>query len=88
MHVKLVVDVGVKNGFATLSLRSQTPWALEVASTLFFTRPPTTQAGEKWVDMGMPGCDANIALPDGKEITDPLRIEGSQKEWTCIRDCS
>lgn len=29
-----------------------------------------------------PGADAYIVLRDGKEITGPLRIEGSQKEWT------
>ncbi len=28
------------------------------------------------------GADAYLILRDGKEITDPLRIEGSQKEWT------
>jgi hypothetical protein len=28
------------------------------------------------------GADAYIILRDGKEITTPLRIEGSQKEWT------
>lgn len=30
----------------------------------------------------VPGADAYIVLRDGKEITGPLRIEGSQKEWT------
>ena len=30
----------------------------------------------------VPGGDAYIVLRDGKEITGPLRIEGSQKEWT------
>ena len=29
-----------------------------------------------------PGADSYIVLRDGKEITGPLRIEGSQKEWT------
>jgi hypothetical protein len=29
-----------------------------------------------------PGADAYVVLRDGKEITGPLRIEGSQKEWT------
>ena len=28
------------------------------------------------------GADAYIVLRDGKEITGPLRIEGSQKDWT------
>jgi hypothetical protein len=28
------------------------------------------------------GADAYIVVRDGSEITDPLRIEGSQKEWT------
>ena len=28
------------------------------------------------------GADAYIVVRDGKEITGPLRIEGSQKEWT------
>ena len=28
------------------------------------------------------GADAYIVLRDAKEITGPLRIEGSQKEWT------
>ena len=30
----------------------------------------------------VPGADAYIVLRDGKEVTGPLRIEGSQKEWT------
>jgi hypothetical protein len=29
-----------------------------------------------------PGADSYIVVRDGKEITGPLRIEGSQKEWT------
>jgi hypothetical protein len=28
------------------------------------------------------GADAYIIIRDGKEIAGPLRIEGSQKEWT------
>ncbi len=28
------------------------------------------------------GADAYIVVRDGTEITGPLRIEGSQKEWT------
>ena len=28
------------------------------------------------------GADAYVVVRDGKEITGPLRIEGSQKEWT------
>jgi hypothetical protein len=27
------------------------------------------------------GADAYVVMRDGKEITGPLRIEGSQKEW-------
>ena len=30
----------------------------------------------------VPGADAYVILRDGKEIAGPLRIEGSQKEWT------
>ena len=30
----------------------------------------------------VPGADAYVVLRDGTEITRPLRIEGSQKEWT------
>lgn len=30
----------------------------------------------------VPGADAYIVSRDGKQITGPLRIEGSQKEWT------
>ena len=30
----------------------------------------------------VPGGDAYIVVRDGKEITGPLRIEGSQKQWT------
>jgi hypothetical protein len=30
----------------------------------------------------VPGGDAYIVLRDGKEIAGPLRIEGSQKEWS------
>jgi len=30
----------------------------------------------------VPGGDAYIILRDGKEIAGPLRVEGSQKEWT------
>jgi hypothetical protein len=30
----------------------------------------------------VPGADAYVIVRDGKEITGPLRIEGSQKEWT------
>lgn len=29
-----------------------------------------------------PGADAFIVIRDGKEVAGPLRIEGSQKEWT------
>ncbi len=29
-----------------------------------------------------PGADAYIIVRDGKEVTEPLRLEGSQKEWT------
>jgi hypothetical protein len=28
------------------------------------------------------GADAYVVVRDGKEITGPLRIEGSNKEWT------
>jgi len=28
------------------------------------------------------GADAYIVIRDGKEVTGPLRIEGTQKEWT------
>ena len=31
---------------------------------------------------GPPGADSFIVLRDGKEITGPLRIEGSRKQWT------
>jgi hypothetical protein len=31
---------------------------------------------------GSPGADSFIILRDGKEITGPLRIEGSEKSWT------
>lgn len=30
----------------------------------------------------VPGADAYIVVRDGKEITAPFRLEGSQKEWT------
>lgn len=30
----------------------------------------------------VPGGDAYVVLRDGKEVAGPLRIEGSQKEWT------
>ena len=30
----------------------------------------------------VPGADAYIVLRDGREVAGPLRIEGSQKEWT------
>jgi hypothetical protein len=30
----------------------------------------------------VPGGDAYVVVRDGKEITGPLRIEGSQKEWS------
>ena len=30
----------------------------------------------------VPGADAYVVIRDGKEVTRPLRIEGSQKEWT------
>ncbi len=43
-----------------------------------------TQAGGlarlRWDSV--PGSDAYIVVRDGQEITGPLRIEGSQKEWT------
>ena len=28
------------------------------------------------------GADAYVIVRDGKEVTEPLRMEGSQKEWT------
>ena len=28
------------------------------------------------------GADAYVIIRDGKEVTEPLRMEGSQKEWT------
>jgi hypothetical protein len=30
----------------------------------------------------VPGADAYVVVRDGKAIAGPLRIEGSQKEWT------
>lgn len=30
----------------------------------------------------VPGADAYVVVRDGKQVTGPLRIEGSQKEWT------
>jgi hypothetical protein len=30
----------------------------------------------------VPGADAYIVVRDGKEVTGPLRMEGSNKEWT------
>lgn len=30
----------------------------------------------------VPGADAYVVVRDGKEVAGPLRIEGSQKEWT------
>lgn len=30
----------------------------------------------------VPGADAYIVVRDGKEVTGPIRIEGSQKEWS------
>jgi hypothetical protein len=30
----------------------------------------------------VPGADAYIVIRDGKPVAGPLRIEGSQKEWT------
>ncbi|MBI5758307.1 MAG: hypothetical protein HZA46_07305 [Planctomycetales bacterium] len=44
----------------------------------------TTKAGGlaklRWDSV--PGGDAYVVLRDGKEVAGPLRIEGSQKEWT------
>jgi len=31
---------------------------------------------------GVPGADAYVVVRDGQEVTGPLRIEGSRKEWT------
>jgi hypothetical protein len=31
---------------------------------------------------GGPGADAYVVVRDGREVTGPLRIEGSRKEWT------
>ena len=45
--------------------------------------PATTAKGLaklRWDSV--PGGDSYIVLRDGKEIAGPLRIEGSQKEWT------
>ena len=49
------------------------------------TRPsPAVKAGGlahlRWDST--PGADAYIVYRDGKELVGPLRIEGSQKEWT------
>lgn len=30
----------------------------------------------------VPGADAYVVVRDGKEITGPFRVEGSNKEWT------
>ena len=30
----------------------------------------------------VPGADSYFVVRDGKEVAGPLRIEGSQKEWT------
>jgi hypothetical protein len=30
----------------------------------------------------VPGADAYVVVRDGREVTGPLRIEGSKKEWT------
>jgi hypothetical protein len=45
--------------------------------------PATKSAGRaklRWDSVA--GGDAYVVVRDGKEITGPLRIEGSQKEWT------
>jgi hypothetical protein len=31
---------------------------------------------------GVPGAEAYIVVRDGREVTGPLRIEGTRKEWT------
>jgi hypothetical protein len=45
---------------------------------------PTTKANglakQRWDSVD--GGDAYIIVRDGKEVAGPLRIEGSQKEWT------
>ena len=45
--------------------------------------PPSKAGGRatlRWD--GVPGADAYVIIRDGKEVAGPLRIEGSQKEWT------
>jgi len=51
------------------------------------TRPGTFRGGRaklRWDSVN--GADAYIVVRDGSELTGPLRIEGSQKEWTDKRD--
>ena len=44
----------------------------------------TTKAGGlarlRWDSVA--GADAYVVIRDGKEVAGPLRVEGSQKEWT------
>lgn len=48
--------------------------------------PITRAAGRAQLQWdSVPGADAYIVVRDGKEITQPLRIEGAQKIWADIR---
>ena len=45
--------------------------------------PPSRAEGSGDAPVGQrPGADAYVVVRDGKELAGPLRLEGSQKEWT------
>jgi hypothetical protein len=44
------------------------------------SRKPRVARKLRWDSFA--GADAYVVIRDGKEITGPLRIEGSNKEWT------
>lgn len=57
--------------------------AVGVQGTRTAASAPTRAAGLatlRWDSV--PGADAYIVVRDGKPITGPIRLEGSQKEWT------
>ena len=57
--------------------------AVDVRGDRTTASPPVAAAGRatlRWDSV--PGADAYVILRDGRDVTGPIRVEGSQKEWS------
>ena len=82
-----VLQLGTMAGAAALFGNSGTARSADASLTSITRAVPSTVVKLPVVGLGtnnysVTGADAYIVLRDGKEITGPLRIEGSEKNWT------